>query len=67
MAKIDGLFSRALEIIGVDSEHVVMVGDSWDRDVIPAVRAGIQCVWFAEKEEEGERVVMIGGEERRGE
>ena len=65
VAKIDGLFSKALEMVGVKSEEVVMVGDSWDRDVVPAVEAGIKCVWLAEKDEGGERIVALGGEEKR--
>ena len=65
VAKIDGLFGRALEMIGVKSKEVVMVGDSWDRDVVPALEAGIKCVWFAEKDEGGERMVALGGEEKR--
>ncbi|KAI4683834.1 uncharacterized protein J4E84_006673 [Alternaria hordeiaustralica] len=65
VAKIDGLFGKALEMIGVKSEEVVMVGDSWDRDVVPAVEAGITCVWLAEKDEGGERMVALGGEEKR--
>ncbi|KAI4619256.1 uncharacterized protein J4E87_007505 [Alternaria ethzedia] len=65
VAKIDGLFGKALELIGVKGEEVVMVGDSWERDVVPAVEAGIKCVWFAEKEEGGERMVAVGGEEKR--
>ncbi|KAI4937417.1 uncharacterized protein J4E92_002148 [Alternaria infectoria] len=64
VAKIDGLFSKALEMIGVKSEEVVMIGDSWDRDVVPAVKVGIDCVWFVQKEE-GEKIVTMGGEERR--
>ncbi|KAI4630253.1 hypothetical protein J4E80_001187 [Alternaria sp. BMP 0032] len=64
VAKIVGLFGKALEIIGVKSEEVVMVGDSLDRDVVPAAEAGIDCVWFVQKEE-GEKIVTMGGEERR--
>ncbi|KAI4651936.1 hypothetical protein J4E93_002132 [Alternaria ventricosa] len=64
VAKIDGLFGKALEMIGVKSE-VVMVGDSWERDIVPAVEAGIKCVWFAEKEEESERMVVLRREEQR--
>ena len=65
VAKIDGLFGKALEMVGVRGEEVVMVGDSWDRDVVPAVEAGIKCVWFAEKDEGEERMVALGGKEKR--
>ena len=65
VAKIDGLFGKALEMIGVKSEEVVMVGDSWDRDIVPALEAGIKCVWVAEKDGGYERRVAVGGQERR--
>ena len=65
VAKVEGLFGKALEMIGVKSEEVVMVGDSWERDVVPAVEAGIECVWFAEKDGGYERIVAVGGQERR--
>lgn len=65
VAKVDGLFRKALEMVGVKSDEVVMVGDSWDRDVVPAVEAGIKCVLFAAKEEGVERIVAVGGEETK--
>jgi len=52
-------------MIGVKSEEVVMVGDSWDRDIVPALEAGIKCVWVAEKDGGYERRVAVGGQERR--
>jgi len=54
-----------LGMIGVKSDEVVMVGDSWERDVVPALEAGIKCVWFTEKEEGGERIVVVGREEKK--
>lgn len=36
VAKIDGMFPRVLQELGVAAEEVVMVGDSWDRDIMPA-------------------------------
>jgi putative hydrolase of the HAD superfamily len=64
VAKIDGLFGKALDMIGVQSDEVVMVGDSWNRDIVPAMEAGTRCVWLAEKEEESKRFVMVGREEK---
>ncbi|EUC42581.1 hypothetical protein COCMIDRAFT_39378 [Bipolaris oryzae ATCC 44560] len=61
VAKVDGLFERALELLEVEGRDVVMVGDSWDRDVVPAGKAGIRCVWYAEGSGEEERVVGFGG------
>jgi putative hydrolase of the HAD superfamily len=62
-AKVDGLFERALDVLGIKSKDVVMVGDSWDRDVLPAAKLGISCVWYAEGNEEGEKVVDFGGQD----
>lgn len=43
-AKVSRLFERALDFPGIKSRDVVMVGDSWDRDVLPAAKLGISCV-----------------------
>ncbi|KAJ6203019.1 HAD-like domain-containing protein [Bipolaris maydis] len=62
VAKVDGLFEKALEVLGVEGREVIMVGDSWDRDVVPAGKAGIRCVWYAEgceEEEERKRVERV--------
>jgi putative hydrolase of the HAD superfamily len=64
VAKIDGLFGKALGAIGIGRGDVMMVGDSWERDIVPAMEAGIGCVWLAEKEEEHERFVSVSGEEK---
>lgn len=59
VAKVNGLFGRVLERLGLRPGEMVVVGDSWERDVKPAREAGMYCVWFAEKglggrkEEEG--------------
>ncbi|EMD66803.1 hypothetical protein COCSADRAFT_354189 [Bipolaris sorokiniana ND90Pr] len=62
MAKVDGLFERAIEVLGVEGREVVMMGDSWDRDAVPAGKVGIRCVWHAEGSGEKERIVEFGGE-----
>jgi putative hydrolase of the HAD superfamily len=58
IAKIDGMFPRVLQTLGVSAEEVVMVGDNWERDVVPAMEAGITCVWFDEKGLDGRDGVM---------
>ncbi|HEY3218300.1 MAG TPA: HAD family hydrolase [Candidatus Limnocylindria bacterium] len=40
------IFQNALEILGVDAEDAVMVGDSLARDVAGAHAAGIRAVWI---------------------
>jgi HAD superfamily hydrolase (TIGR01549 family) len=41
------IFLRALELIGVAPEHAVMVGDSWERDILGALSAGMRAVWVS--------------------
>lgn len=65
VAKVDGLFERALEALQIKGGDAVMVGDSWDRDVVPAGNAGIGCVWYAEKEGERELLVDFKGKGER--
>jgi putative hydrolase of the HAD superfamily len=52
VAKTDGMFPRVLEELGFAADGVVMVGDSRDRNIVPAMEAGIGCVRFNEKETE---------------
>ncbi len=40
------LFRVALERLGCKPEDSVMVGDSWERDVLGAQPLGIACVWL---------------------
>jgi HAD superfamily hydrolase (TIGR01549 family) len=40
------IFRVALKRIGASPRSAVMVGDSWDSDVVGAVRVGIRSVWF---------------------
>ncbi|KAG9191164.1 hypothetical protein G6011_09252 [Alternaria panax] len=49
VANIDGLFGKALEILGLKSGEVAMVGDSWERDIVPAAEVGTESVWLAER------------------
>lgn len=41
-----GIFRVALERIGCPAEAAVMVGDSWENDVLGARAAGIRAVWL---------------------
>ena len=64
VAKVDGLFGKALETLGIRSGDAVMVGDSWERDIIPAAEAGIECVWLAEKEQNCGTTLDLNGQEK---
>ena len=39
------MFQNALDLMGLGSDEVVYVGDSWDRDMVGARDAGIRGVW----------------------
>lgn len=39
-------FHRIINILGVDPQSVVMVGDSYENDIAPAITAGIKAIWF---------------------
>ncbi|KAH6633636.1 HAD-like domain-containing protein [Boeremia exigua] len=49
VAKIDGLFSRVLEHLHLQPDEIIMTGDSWKRDIVPATQAGIYCIHYSEK------------------
>jgi FMN phosphatase YigB (HAD superfamily) len=40
------IFEFALDNAGIEALEAVYVGDSWDRDVLPASRCGIRAVWL---------------------
>ena len=40
------IFSLGVEALGLQPEEVVVVGDSIDKDIIPAREAGCHTVWF---------------------
>ena len=42
------VFALVLERLGAGTEGSVMVGDSWDRDVVGAIGAGMEVVWIAD-------------------
>ena len=40
------IFTLGVEALGLNPEEVVVVGDSMDKDIIPAAKVGCQTVWF---------------------
>ena len=40
------IFTLGVEALGLHPEEVVVVGDSIDKDIIPARKAGCQTIWF---------------------
>jgi putative hydrolase of the HAD superfamily len=40
------IFTLGVEALGLNSDEVVVVGDSMDKDIIPARKAGCHTVWF---------------------
>lgn len=40
------IITLGVEALGLKAEDVVVVGDSMDKDIIPAQKAGCQTVWF---------------------
>ena len=40
------IFQLGVEALGVKPEETIVVGDSYDKDIIPALRAGCRAVWF---------------------
>ena len=40
------IFTLGVEALGLKPEEVTVVGDSIDKDIIPARKAGCQTVWF---------------------
>jgi putative hydrolase of the HAD superfamily len=40
------IFTLGVEALGLNPDEVVVVGDSMDKDIIPASKAGCHTVWF---------------------
>ncbi len=40
------IFGIALDLVGCTRAEAVMVGDSWEADIVGARNAGIRAVWF---------------------
>lgn len=47
-------YYRIIEHLKVEPSSIIMVGDTFDKDIEPAIVAGIQTVWFNPKRPEGE-------------
>ena len=43
------IFKIALDNLGINPDEAVMIGDSWDEDIIGARNAGIKAIWFNRK------------------
>lgn len=39
-------FEKIIQKLDVDPKSVVMVGDTYDKDIEPAIAAGIEVIWF---------------------
>lgn len=64
VAKVDGLYERVVEELGLKVGEVIVVGDSWERDVLPAAKAGAFCVHYDEGGLEGGEIAegwRVGG------
>jgi len=48
VSKAAGLFPRVLDELQIKGEDLVFVGDSYPRDVVPALAEGIRAVYYAE-------------------
>ncbi len=49
-SKVDGLFGKVLEHLKIDASSIVYVGDSEERDMVPAMEEGIFVMHYAELE-----------------
>lgn len=50
VAKTDGLFVKVLEHLSLEQEDMIVTGDSWERDIVPATRAGMYCFHYSQVE-----------------
>ena len=50
VSKVDGLFGKVLERLQIQASEMVYVGDSAERDMIPAAGQGIYAIHYAEHE-----------------
>ena len=39
-------FYKIIERLGVNPESLLMVGDSYQNDIAPAIKAGVDAIWF---------------------
>lgn len=54
------VFNHALELAGVDAEHAVMIGDSFEADILGAEAVGLHTVFFNYRKQqvEPQRIVV---------
>ena len=58
------IFEAALDRAGVDPTDAVMVGDSWEVDIVGAEKAGLRAVWFNRRAEDPPTGSLHGGRVR---
>ncbi len=46
MKPCKGFYQKALEESGASPEEVIMIGDSLEKDIIPAVEMGMKAIWI---------------------
>lgn len=51
VSKTSGLFRKVLVHLGIESHDIVYIGDSWERDIVPAKAEGIDAIWLNEQNE----------------
>ncbi|EGR0316277.1 TPA: HAD family hydrolase [Vibrio parahaemolyticus] len=39
-------FYKIIDLLGVEPQSIVMVGDTYDKDIEPAITAGVKAIWF---------------------
>ncbi|WP_100754528.1 MULTISPECIES: HAD family hydrolase [Vibrio] len=52
-------FHKIAQELGVSHDSLIMVGDSLDNDILPAINAGVSAVWFNPKFEPNDSVVRV--------
>ena len=40
------IFTLGVEALGIKPEETIVVGDSYEKDILPALKAGCRAVWF---------------------
>ncbi|KAF2760806.1 hypothetical protein EJ05DRAFT_491736 [Pseudovirgaria hyperparasitica] len=50
VAKVDGLFPRVLAHLDIQATDMVYIGDSQERDMVPAMECGMRTIHYAENE-----------------
>jgi len=53
-------FLKAIELSGNEPRDVVYVGDSYTKDIVPALRAGMKTIWVTDEKDKKESTECIG-------